>query len=503
MLPDRRLREYYSRLHRRRLPGGTIWFSYFAHFNRRKRAQLVRAREFPVVSLHLAAMAVQAVVRGYALRLLVAGAAPTSAQNRVPLACRRAAAAAAARRHGRPALAGSTPTPGAAAGAHARSTELSLVSRYLEAKMRRGNDIAAFNDWILLRLQAWARMVPWRSYQRALNSRILQTGAASVQRWWRAHRVETGGRRRPRKPKGPPTAPQAAVRIQHCWRGFTNRRIFAYLREMLLFREQGDAKELLRCINPREAGLIDAATAIHVRFRLGGALFPPAIYYKVYTHAPITDVGAFAPRDYKAHYQPPPIVLHNHARPGDGRAELIAAAMSHDGWYRRYENNGWRPVAGDALSDLETTARTSKPVVWHHDKQVRVAELNRRRKEKKRAWMREMYAMGKSGGATADGMHPGELGDDPEDDDLDALLQCASVPTRPRAHPACHLAGWVDAACPGSVCLDRPLSSRAHHPPHPQPRALTIRPYSTASPVRVALGLRQVERFARLRRLPR
>jgi len=197
---------------------------------------------------------------------------------------------------------------------------------------------------------------------------------------------------------------------------------------MLLFREQGDAKELLRCINPREAGLIDVATKIHVRFRLGGSLFPPAIYYKVYTHAPVADVGAFAPRDYTATFQPPPVVLHNHATPGDARFEAAALAMEHDGWYRRSENNGWRPVAGEALGDMDTTARTSRPIVWHHDKLVRREAAVRKRKERKRAWLREMYSLGKRGGDGVDASAHGRtrelsLDDDVDEDEFDELLQ--------------------------------------------------------------------------------
>jgi hypothetical protein len=286
---------------------------------------------------------------------------------------------------------------------------------------------------MLLRLQGWARMVPWRAYQRALTSLTLNVAATTIQR---ARRHGMPAPADGPRVKGPPSAGRAAFMIQRCWRGFTNRRIFGYLREMLLFREQGDAKELLRSINPREAGLIDAATAIHVRFRLGGSLFPPAIYYKVYTHAPVTDVGAFAPRDYQAAFQPPPVMIHNHVKPSDARAELLAAANSHSGWYRRAENNGWRPVAGSALGDMDTTARTSKPVVWHHDKFVRKEAAERKRKERKRAWLREMYSLGKASEAdgpkgwpvgigSGPGMPPaGGFGDeDDEDDDFDELLQ--------------------------------------------------------------------------------
>ena len=55
---------------------------------------------------------------------------------------------------------------------------------------------------------------------------------------------------------------------------------------------------MLRSINPREASLFDEAAGIVLRFRLGGASFPPLIYYKIFTKAPLCDVNAFAPRDY-------------------------------------------------------------------------------------------------------------------------------------------------------------------------------------------------------------
>ena len=195
--------------------------------------------------------------------------------------------------------------------------------------------------------------------------------------------------------------------------------IFGYLREMLLFREQGDAKELLRCINPREAGLIDAATKIHVRFRLGGGLFPPAIYYKVFTHAPISDIGAFAPRDYTAHKQAPAIVLHHHAKPGRQKPP-----QGHSGWYRRVENNGWRPVVAKAWRDIDpvATATAARPVVWHHSKLKRRDELARQRKQKKVAWMQKMYEQARAetrrqgGGGRRRGRRF-------EDDDVDALLR--------------------------------------------------------------------------------
>ena len=53
----------------------------------------------------------------------------------------------------------------------------------------------------------------------------------------------------------------AVMALQRAWRSYTNKQIFRYFRDMIKFREQGDAKLLLRCINPKEAGMIDPASA--------------------------------------------------------------------------------------------------------------------------------------------------------------------------------------------------------------------------------------------------
>lgn len=117
------------------------------------------------------------------------------------------------------------------------------------------------------------------------------------------------------------------------------------------FRRSGDPYLLLRAVLPRESVLLDPAMQVHVRFRLGGprqgskygwtegilkdfkgffgvqqkqrfvkktsclqerssiegrlqtfvylvARFPPTIFYKIYTHGNVVDLGSFAPREY-------------------------------------------------------------------------------------------------------------------------------------------------------------------------------------------------------------
>ena len=65
--------------------------------------------------------------------------------------------------------------------------------------------------------------------------------------------------------------------------------------------------------------------------------FPPLIYYKIFSHGSVVDINAFAPRDYNKIKK-------------DKRKHTINikydkdADPKHDGWYNRYENNGWRPV---------------------------------------------------------------------------------------------------------------------------------------------------------------
>merc|ERR1712224_596980 len=76
-------------------------------------------------------------------------------------------------------------------------------------------------------------------------------------------------------------------------------RIYESLRDTVtVFDRSGDPCLLLRTILPRESLLMDGATQAHLRFRLGGSRFPPSIYYKVFIHSPVVDLGAFAPRNY-------------------------------------------------------------------------------------------------------------------------------------------------------------------------------------------------------------
>ena len=75
----------------------------------------------------------------------------------------------------------------------------------------------------------------------------------------------------------------AVEKIQKAWRTFTNVKIFKYYKELINFKEKydlnfyfniviyrGDPMQFLKSVNPGEAGILDAASKCHIRFRLGG-----------------------------------------------------------------------------------------------------------------------------------------------------------------------------------------------------------------------------------------
>jgi transposase len=172
----------------------------------------------------------------------------------------------------------------------------------------------------------------------------------------------------------------AAIRIQQIWRKTNNYRIYCALRDLILqFRGMGDPYLLLRSILPREAMLLDPAMQVHLRFRLGGVKFPPSIYYKIFTHGAVCDLGAFAPRNYAA--------------------ERLGVPRRPEDMYVREENNGWRPLitrlqpGGDPNHHDEIERTTSKKIAtnFHYSRVRRRQDVERQRKQRSIAWMRKLY----------------------------------------------------------------------------------------------------------------
>jgi hypothetical protein len=134
-----------------------------------------------------------------------------------------------------------------------------------------------------------------------------------------------------------------------------------------LFKTSGNPVELLKAVNPTEAQLMDSASNAHIRFRLGGDRFPPTIYYKIFVHGGIVDIGSFAPRDYaslkKGDKVPKKMFLKDYKN----------EKVYHDGWYLRLENNGWRPLQYAVTKKKEFVELTTanKVKYFHYNKEYR------------------------------------------------------------------------------------------------------------------------------------
>ncbi|CAN0090283.1 unnamed protein product, partial [Heterosigma akashiwo] len=259
------------------------------------------------------------------------------------------------------------------------------LSKYLASVRnapRRGSTGAAqgenlgFQGWCCVRIQAWWRMLMVQKYYKYQAFYIFGIAALQIQAAWRNYcnqrYFDTAASAH--EPIVITSEDVAARILQTAWRGYMSSKIFKYYRDLINFRMSGDPSVMLKTINPQEAGLFDAAMGIHLRFRLGrgrGADFPPVIYYKVFTHNPLCDVNAFAPRDYTKHRPPSAGELHNRRPPppdgeGGGGArqegsirvgrsffDTIVTQGGGPFQYRRVENNPWRPITVKTLADMD------------------------------------------------------------------------------------------------------------------------------------------------------
>mmetsp|Transcript_23029 Transcript_23029/g.75059 ORF Transcript_23029/g.75059 Transcript_23029/m.75059 type:complete len:395 (-) Transcript_23029:67-1251(-) len=260
----------------------------------------------------------------------------------------------------------------------------------MEDELGEGSYERRFLDFVTQRMQAW-----WRGV-RQRRRYLAQKGACdTIQTEWRKYQTEKSKRPDPNVHAG---------RIQRAWRSYTSVRIYRYYRDLIRFRERGDPAVLLRSINPQEANLVDAATGLHVKFRLGGTTFPPLIFYKIFTHRPITDMCSFSPKDYTQERTIAPKLKHNNLEPG------TMIDMGGGQWYMRVENNGWRPISDRVLVDVDpiTQYTAAKRYTFHFDPGMRREEKIARRKQKQREWMMKLYKQGRASAAGADDDDGGE-----------------------------------------------------------------------------------------------
>ena len=280
-------------------------------------------------------------------------------------------------------------------------------------------------DWVCSRIQAWWRMVVIKREYTLSRFSIYHIAAMQIQYMWRSFRQNKYIGMSNLSPDE-----IAVIKMQKLWRRYTNRRIYFYYRDLIKFRNAGDPALMLRCINPREAALFDQASGVHVRFRLGGKSFPPTILYKVFTHKPLCDVNAFAPRDYvKARRNQSSENNYNDGelenrkkkkkkkgrrnRNGNNMMELAGIRVGNsiyeakyndeydqdDGsWYRRDDMNNWRPVTLGVLEEADMEPEKRKVMElgqrFHYSKVQRKQDKLLRQKRKKRNWMMKLYSKG-------------------------------------------------------------------------------------------------------------
>ncbi|CAK71127.1 unnamed protein product (macronuclear) [Paramecium tetraurelia] len=177
---------------------------------------------------------------------------------------------------------------------------------------------------------------------------------------------------------------QKARKIQKAWRSFTNRKIFQYYKDIILFKCKGNPARLLKAINPNEAQLLDAACKSHIRFRLGGEQFPPIIYYKIYSHGGIVDLNSFAPRDYSS-IQRDPVP---HEKVAYSEYKKNQQKYDNQGWYLRLDNNGWRPISNKQMikADFVELYTANKIRYYHHKKDKREEKVNKKTRLNKLKW---------------------------------------------------------------------------------------------------------------------
>jgi hypothetical protein len=255
-----------------------------------------------------------------------------------------------------------------------------------------------------------------------LCSMVYQIASIEIQITWRNYKHKRGVNINTEVSKAPvyktrDSFRRAAVKIQNLWRRFCYKRVYRYFRDLILHKLKGAPHELLRSIIPSECGLLDKAAGVHVRFRLGGAVFPPAIYFKIYTHRPLCDVNAFAPRNYVKEKRPESIAVHNKfddvnmisVRRGTIRVggtyfgtEISTTNITGDGWYRRDENNPWRTISTVLVTETLTGAGETIPFglpqpedkrlkPFHYSRLVRTVDVIRERKKRRRQWMLKAY----------------------------------------------------------------------------------------------------------------
>eukprot|EP00644_Phytophthora_capsici_P015725 jgi/Phyca11/45708/gw1.44.78.1 len=359
----------------KRIRRGLPWESLFMRKSRvEKRDIILRPWEYPMAAQNLSVILIQKRVRGMLCRMHRRAKEP------------------------------STTAPISTKAARIRSPMQQFVAVGGSFSDERG-----FRSFVARKLQSWYRMERLRWRWTLNHYPVYHIAALQLQYAWKAY-YQHKMHKRHRNPRPALTpANRSALCVQNAWKNYTQRRIFRYYRDLLAFRSTGDPARMLRAINPSEASLLDSSMGAQVRFRLGGLAFPPTIYYKIFTRKPVCDLGAFSPKNYTVVRQTGPVNHSHEKRLGKVRTSFIRVGNSYYRarqqaedtrlWYRRLENNGWRPVTAKVLAEANADpiakATSGKTVnTCHYSKLVRQQDRERARRHKKRLWMQKLYTQG-------------------------------------------------------------------------------------------------------------
>ncbi|KAJ1429427.1 hypothetical protein B484DRAFT_449387 [Ochromonadaceae sp. CCMP2298] len=276
-----------------------------------------------------------------------------------------------------------------------------------------------YSSWCAVRIQSMWKMHRVRKRSRMGRQLVNQVASIILQTAWRNRMY----RQVPDITKPVLGVFMAAEMVQLCWRAYCNRRIYRYFRDLVKTKLKGAPFDLLRAIIPTEAHVLDRASGTHVRFRLGGSVFPPKVYFKIYTHRPLCDVNSFAPRDYSSERPADPLQVENRSSTLDATKRKVTAikvgvryfgavvkSTSAEGtanWYRRDENNNWRPIVSAVFDSIITppwfreATYVSRAKPFHFSKLRRDEDIKKARKKRRRQWMVKAYMQATAAADTA------------------------------------------------------------------------------------------------------
>lgn len=75
---------------------------------------------------------------------------------------------------------------------------------------------------------------------------------------------------------------KSAAIIQKAWRKYSDKKIYASIKNKLYYFSQEDPVRLLKWKNPIEAQIFERKLGYRLVFRLDGATFPPIMVYKIF-----------------------------------------------------------------------------------------------------------------------------------------------------------------------------------------------------------------------------